>query len=199
MLILNMALNFMFVCDPKKLQVWQSKVSTYSYFHPLEAFWMPHLYKCYSKLFLRYTMYLSISILSPIEECHAFELDNCCNLLSRPRWWELQCTKKKSFQIFDSYDLIPTITNLPLPCIHVLLQYFNNVFKVKCSQRIDTIIDIMLWWHCSIMMIAKHHINDWSTFHWHLVLNTLLKCWKSRWYMKWASLQWNSKQILVLN
>jgi hypothetical protein len=30
MLILNMALNFMFVCNPKKLQLWQSKLSPYS-------------------------------------------------------------------------------------------------------------------------------------------------------------------------
>ncbi len=36
MLILNMALNFMFVCNPKKIQVWQSKLSTYSCFHPSE-------------------------------------------------------------------------------------------------------------------------------------------------------------------
>jgi hypothetical protein len=33
MLILNMALNFMFVCNPKTLQMWQSKLSTYSWFH----------------------------------------------------------------------------------------------------------------------------------------------------------------------
>jgi hypothetical protein len=35
MLLLNMALNFMFVCNPKNLQMWQSKLSTYSCFHPL--------------------------------------------------------------------------------------------------------------------------------------------------------------------
>ncbi len=32
-----MTLNFMFVCNPKKLQVWWSKLSTYSCFH-LENF-----------------------------------------------------------------------------------------------------------------------------------------------------------------
>jgi len=34
MLILNMALNFIFVCNLEKLQMWQSKQSTYSCFHP---------------------------------------------------------------------------------------------------------------------------------------------------------------------
>ncbi len=34
MLILNMVLNFTFVCNPKNLQVWQSKKLTYSCFHP---------------------------------------------------------------------------------------------------------------------------------------------------------------------
>jgi hypothetical protein len=29
-----MALNFTFVCNSKKLQVWQSKLSTYSCVHP---------------------------------------------------------------------------------------------------------------------------------------------------------------------
>jgi hypothetical protein len=33
MLILTMALNFTFVCNPKSLQVWQSKQSTYSCLH----------------------------------------------------------------------------------------------------------------------------------------------------------------------
>ncbi len=35
MLILNMALNFTFVCNPKKLHLWYSKLSTYSCFHPI--------------------------------------------------------------------------------------------------------------------------------------------------------------------
>ncbi len=34
MLILNVALNFTFVCNPEQLQVWQSKQSPYSCFHP---------------------------------------------------------------------------------------------------------------------------------------------------------------------
>jgi len=34
MLVLNMALNFTFVCNLEKLQVWHSKLSTYSWFHP---------------------------------------------------------------------------------------------------------------------------------------------------------------------
>ncbi len=34
MLILNMALSFTFVCNLEKLQVWHSKLSTYSCFHP---------------------------------------------------------------------------------------------------------------------------------------------------------------------
>jgi hypothetical protein len=29
-----MVVNFMFVCNPQKLQMWQSKLSTYSCFHP---------------------------------------------------------------------------------------------------------------------------------------------------------------------
>jgi predicted metal-dependent hydrolase len=33
MLILNMGLNFIFICNLEKLQVWQSKPSTYSCFH----------------------------------------------------------------------------------------------------------------------------------------------------------------------
>jgi len=36
MLLLNMVLNFMFVCNPKQLQVSQSKLSTYSCFHPFD-------------------------------------------------------------------------------------------------------------------------------------------------------------------
>jgi hypothetical protein len=36
MLFLNMVLNFMFVCNPKQLQVSQSKLSTYSCFHPFD-------------------------------------------------------------------------------------------------------------------------------------------------------------------
>jgi hypothetical protein len=34
MLILNMVLNFTFVCNPEKLQVRQFKQSTYPCFHP---------------------------------------------------------------------------------------------------------------------------------------------------------------------
>jgi hypothetical protein len=45
MLIFNMALNFMFICNPEKLQMWQSKLSTYSCFHPTHIF----LVTCYLK------------------------------------------------------------------------------------------------------------------------------------------------------
>jgi len=37
MLILNIALNFTFVCNREKLQMWQSKLSTYLCFHPIKG------------------------------------------------------------------------------------------------------------------------------------------------------------------
>jgi len=38
MLVFNIVLNIMFICIQEKLQVWQSKLSTYSCFHPEHIF-----------------------------------------------------------------------------------------------------------------------------------------------------------------
>jgi hypothetical protein len=60
---------------------------------------------------------------------------------------------------------------------------YNHWYDVTITLQYIVKID-----HCFTILL-QHHINNWSTFHQHLTLNTLLKCYKNTKYMKVTSLR----------
>ncbi len=76
---------------------------------------------------------------------------------------------------------------------------FHNTLTMCSNLRANEMLIQSLIWCCDNIMIIdhcitmslQHHINDWSTFHEHLPLNTLLKYYKNTYRRRGQVCDWH--------
>jgi hypothetical protein len=76
-----------------------------------------------------------------IVKMHWVYRSNICQDSSIMEWWSALCVASQTCPLHLS----------------MLLQQFNNAFKIMCCQNVDSIIDMMLWWQYN-RIINYHNV-----------------------------------------